>query len=419
MTTLLSLSHGEIAYGAESEKVPLTMKHSGGSKCTILSDGSTKSSVSFSAGQSLYLSSEQPLKGLFIKWSATKIPGEWILKVGDSEIAYGRYNFLHEYVELPEGTTECTLYFPNKLAGIVEIEAYGKGELPKDVQVWDPPCEKADLLVLSTHADDEVLFLGGVCVLYGGQQRLKTQVVYLCDFTLNDYGYRNTTREHEKLDGLWEMGIRNYPVNGNFPDAYSTTLKKAMTQYDYDAVVEFVAENIRRFKPLVLVSQDFKGEYGHGGHMLFAKAAADALEKAADPAEFQKSYANYGIWDVPKAYYHLYTENKLRLDLRSPLSNFGGQNSLTVQKAAYKKHVTQQECWFYVSDEYKDFDCAAFGLYRSLVGLDTEHDDMFENLTTYEKQLETDAEETLRVGEHMFFRFIGGSLSDHLDRIKK
>jgi LmbE family N-acetylglucosaminyl deacetylase len=397
----------------DAEKAEVTFTHSGKKNCAKLTDGATNSSVTFSPGQSLKITSETPLQGLYIKWSATKIPGEWTLLAEGEEFTYGTHNFLHEYVPLPKGTKSCTLTFTDRLAGIVEIEAYGEGNLPKDVQIWYPHCEKADFLVFSTHADDEVLFLGGVCVTYAGEKGLLTQVVYLCDFTLDDYGYMNTTREHEKLDGLWTMGVRNYPVNGSFPDAYSNNIKKAMTQYDYNAVLEFVTENIRRFKPLVLISQDFNGEYGHGAHMMLAKAAADAMEVSADAAVYPGSAEKYGTWDVPKAYYHLYKENRLRLDLRRPLTGFNGKTSLEVQKEAYKKHVTQQGYWFYVSDEKENIDCAAFGLYRTLVGKDTGIGDMLENITTYEKLLEDDLKKTRENGDRRFFGH-GAGLKDCL-----
>ncbi len=409
ISVITGLTQPERVAAAEAGKVNVSYEHSGGKKCDKLSDGSVKdgptssSYVAFAAGESLKVGSKVPLQGLYIKWSAVCLPGEWELITEDGVKICGKYGFVHEYVELPEGTTSCTLHFPNK-AGIIEIEAYEEGDLPRDVQRWEPACEKADLLVLSTHADDEVLFLGAPCVLYAGQEGLKVQVVYLCDFTLNDYGYRNVTREHEKLDGLWTMGITNYPLNGNFPDVYCGNLETAMQKYKYETIVEFVTENIRRFKPLILVSQDFNGEYGHGAHRIFAKAAAEALEICKDASVFEESAIKYGTWNVPKAYYHLYWENKIRLDVRTPLSAFEGATSLDVQKVAFKKHVTQQGTRFVVSDEKPQYDCAAFGLYRSLVGNDTGND-MTENITTYEEMYETAVDMAILRGRKQFFRY--------------
>lgn len=41
-----------------------------------------------------------------------------------------------------------------------ELRLYGPGDLPKDVQRWNPPCEKADLLLIPTIRDED-LFFGG------------------------------------------------------------------------------------------------------------------------------------------------------------------------------------------------------------------------------------------------------------------
>ena len=35
--------------------------------------------------------------------------------------------------------------------------------MPDNVEQWEPPCEKADLLLLTAHSDDEHLFLQGFC----------------------------------------------------------------------------------------------------------------------------------------------------------------------------------------------------------------------------------------------------------------
>ena len=200
-----------------------------------------------------------------------------------------------------------------------------------------------------------------------------------CEFTTSA-----KIREHEKLDGLWESGIKHYPVCGDFPDLYSQTLEAAKKQYVYDDVKAYTTSCIRRFKPLVVVTQDLNGEYGHGGHMLFSHAVAESVETSNDSSVFPESASNYGTWDVPKTYLHLYTENKITMNLRLPLSRMGNRTSIEVQTAAYKKHVSQQWCWFYVSDDY-EYSCADFGLYRTTVGNDTGND-MLENITTYEEQ---------------------------------
>ena len=232
---------------------------------------------------------------------------------------------------------------------------------------------------MSTHADDELLFLGGVLAEYAGQEKLSVQVVYF-----SNYYNGAVIREHEKLDGLWAIGVKNYPVTGNFDDIYAADLASAEKIFGYDKTLSFVVEQIRRFKPQVCVGQDTKGEYGHGTHMLTSKALQEAITISMDPRKYPESAEKYGTHDVEKTYIHLYPENKLYLDCQKPLSEFGGKNAVEVAEEAYKKHVSQQWCWFYVSDSY-EYSCADFGLFRTTVGNDTGND-MMEHVVSYEEQ---------------------------------
>ena len=118
--------------------------------------------------------------------------------------------------------------------------------------------------------------------------------------------------------------------------------------------------------------------------MLLAKAVCEAADNSGTASFKQESADKYGAWDVPKTYIHLYGENKIRMNLRQPLSNMKSRTAIDVAKDAYLQHVSQQWCWFYVSDEY-EYSCADFGLYRSTVGTDTGND-MLENVTTYEEK---------------------------------
>ena len=178
--------------------------------------------------------------------------------------------------------------------------------------------------------------------------------------------------------------VRHYPVNSEFWDKYAESIEGALNYYSYDDVLNYITTQVRRFKPMVVVTQDLNGEYGHGGHMLLAKTVCEAVNNSNDTSFCTDSVTSYGVWDTPKTYLHLYGENKLTMDLRQPLSNMNGRTAVEVAKDAYLKHESQQWCWFYVSDEY-EYSCADFGLYRTTVGNDTSND-MLENIVTYEEQ---------------------------------
>jgi LmbE family N-acetylglucosaminyl deacetylase len=252
---------------------------------------------------------------------------------------------------------------------------------------WLPECEKADVLVFATHPDDEVLFLGAA-IADLADRGYSVEVVHMMN-----YSKSHPVREQERQNGIWALGVRNTPVAGRFDASYPDGLMLFDgTIVDNTALTEYCAEMIRRFKPLVVITQDFNGEYGHIRHKLLAAAVAEAVDNSGDPDFFPASADEYGAWQPLKSYFHLYDKGRITLDLRRPLESRDGLTAVEVAAAAYLKHESQQWCWFYVSDDPEDpkaaqINCAEFGLYQTQVGPDTEGvNDMMEHVTSYEEQ---------------------------------
>ncbi|MGN1197444.1 MAG: PIG-L family deacetylase [Acetatifactor sp.] len=316
---------------------------------------------------------------VYIKWNAPVAPYEIETETGT--ISCGQNGFLHEFIPLEQKSTSLTILLPEQPMGIYEIRIFEDTNVPDDVQIWQPPCERADIMMISAHSDDEILFMGGIIPAYAAEYGASVQVVYMTEFWSTA-----PVREHEKLDGLWTDGLRNYPVCLNLVDKYASNLEEAKKIYDLGSATEALTDMIRRFQPQVVVTHDFNGEYGHGFHMFTATATAAALDAAADDTVRNDTeiYQAKGAWDVPKAYFHLYPENSIHMNLRIPLESMGGKTALEVAKEAYLKHVSQQWCWFYVDDTY-EYSCADFGLYRTRVGYDN-IDSMLDNIVIYSEQ---------------------------------
>ena len=301
------------------------------------------------------------------------------------EIAQTGGIYLSECLELPESLTENQenreIRVTNPRSAkkstpipLAEIHIYTPGELPENVQRWKAPCEKADLMLLAGHPDDELLWFGGVLPVYAGVQKKNVQVCILVP-TL-------PRRRLEELDGLWTCGVRNYPAFGYLRDTYSLSVKDQYSKWGEEGVQKLVTGWVRRFRPEVLITHDFNGEYGHGAHRVCADAAVKALSYAVNPKKFRESYDQYGGWDVPKLYIHLYPENVIDFDWRIPLEEFGGKTAFDVATEAFRCHVSQWDTDYRVEDSGK-CDCSLFGLYRSLVGPDEEKNDLFEHITGY------------------------------------
>ncbi len=349
------------------------------SHCEKITDNNYETSEKFEAGTKVNINSKENIDSIYIKWE--HIPGNWTLEVNGQNIECGTNNFLHEYVKLPMPTTQAVINIPDSGTEIADVYAFSEGELPGFVQQWQPSYNKADILVIATHADDDVLFFGPLIEIYAAQKNARVQVAFFTNMELTE-----NNRCHELLEGLWTMGVKHYPFTMGIKDAYSKSLDVTLEKLNMseDKALEQTVSVIRRFKPQVLVLHDENGEYGHGQHILSSKLGRQALDICPDETRYLDSVNKYGVWNVPKCYLHLYSQNEIRLDARAPIEEFGGKTALDIAKEAYLKHVSQQGPEFFVDDDY-EYSCVRFGLFRTLVGEDTGND-ILENIITYDEQ---------------------------------
>ena len=343
---------------------------SGSGAVSRLKDRSVTTACSTTGKFELKITSETPIYGVYLIWNHT--PPQWEMW-GDTEfVKGGKYGFWHEYKEL-HGGTRYTLSWSGE-GYLADIYLLGEGDLPEYVQVWEPPCEKADFLLLPTHADDEHLWFGGTMPYYGGELGYKIQVVYLMKHV---YG-----RHHELINGLWTVGVRNYPVIAEFIDKYCANLAQAKSYYPEDEVEEFLVENIRRFKPEVIVAHDLAGEYGHGAHILNATVLSEkALYSANNPQKFPESLERYGLWETKKCYLHLYRENEIFINWKEKeLSAFGGINAYDMAQKGFEQHKSQVPFFSMSLDNRARYGNGLFGLYSTTVGPDVQKNDFLENI---------------------------------------
>ena len=261
--------------------------------------------------------------------------------------------------------------YPHKLE-ISELTVLSAGERPEYIQVWEPTWEKADLLAVIAHPDDEYVFLGAVIPWYGAERGERVLVAYITE--------SSTYRRTELLDGLWTAGQRTYPLIGKFHDRYTMSMETAYARLGKNKVRSYLIELFRRYRPEVVVTHDLHGEYGHGVHKVCADAVINALDKSGNAKYDRESAKAWGTWNVPKCYLHLYEKNQVVFSWRDmKMETFGGRTAFEVADDAWHCHLSQQESKYEVYTE-GPYDSQIFGLYRSLVGPDTAHDDFFENL---------------------------------------
>lgn len=353
-------------------------------------------------GASLTLNAEEGISGLYFIFD---MPYESVTLMEDERtVTVDTGGILHFYLDVEKAMgrlpQSLQLTFSSGEASVNELRIFSPGELPDWVEQWNKiPQGEADLLLLSTHGDDEQLFFAGLLPWYAAQQGKRVQVVYFTD-------HRNITsiRVHEMLRGLWAVGVRDYPVFGAFPDYYTFDMEDAYSFYEEegfsrDALLDFVTRQLRYYQPLVAVGHDEKGEYGHGMHQLTSDLLKKAVEVSADSARFPDSAQAYGVWQVPKTYLHLYPENQITLNWDIPMDAFGGKTAYEVTKElgfpCHESQVSDFAWYFQGADRASDverYSPCLYGLWYSTVGPDSEKDDFFENLAPAEAPTEAPTE---------------------------
>lgn len=337
-----------------------------------LTDGDYRSYLPRRAGDTLQIAPTDPdglIGTLYLSWE--KVPGTYELCWDGGTMTCGTNGFLHEAVVLPEPVSRVWFEFHEEVT-LGDVRGFTEGTLPGDVQCWSVPDDSCDILAMPTHADDELLFFGPLLAYYIHERGLDVQVAYMT------HHWDEMPRPHEMLNGLWALGVREYPVIGPWKDQKPWDMESAKMLFDEEAVTAWQVELIRRFKPQILIAHDTEGEYGHYAHILNTLCLQQAVELAADPGSFPDSFALYGAWDTPKMYIHLYGEDPAVFPVHEPMSD--GRTPYEVASAAYACHRSQLK--FYpqiLCQEDPRYDARLFGLYRSTVGPDTGWD-ILENL---------------------------------------
>ena len=383
-------------------------------KTGAITDGSYKSYWESSSRKEpwVVISSEKPIYGLYLCFR--QMPDTYVIQKasGDDWVTVaegGEPRFHHAFFEL-DGLKKIRILSTmekKQAMGFNEIYAFGKGELPDWVQRWEEPVDKADILFLVAHPDDELLFTGGAIPTYDVEREKDVAVAYL--------SFSNTTRRSEALNGLWAMGVRNYPVFGPFSDRYAKT-GKAKDAYKEaggkQKVLDWVNELYRRFRPEVVVTHAEDGEYGHPQHKMIADAAKECFTLAADPMQSPESYQAYDAWQVKKLYLHLYgeKEDQTVLDWDQPLSAFGGKTGAQLASEAFALHVSQKGMGAGKGAKFKvfkiettgkeDYPYDHFGLQSTTVGPDEAKNDFLEHIDfPADTEVSDDAREMTESGE--------------------
>ena len=325
----------------------------------------------------LEVHSQEPVYGIYLmQFEKITAPLSYEIQImgadGEWQTAAQGGEYLIHWHPLKKGVTEFRIYGTSvERIRISELRLYGRGEKPKAVQDWKR-IEKCDLMLLSAHPDDEILWFAGLLPTYAGERGLRVQLAVMAP--------TGGERKLELLHAIWHCGVTAYPEFIGLVDKNGKTVEGQYTAWKgKQRVLRLVTEVIRKHKPEVIVTHGEKGEYGHGAHKATCDAAKQCVKLAAKTKQFPKSAAEYGTWQVKKLYLHEYDKNMIPCDWTVPLSAFDGKSGFQVAEEAFRFHRSQiKRDWEFEAGGKHDN--SAFGLYFSTVGRDTGTGDFMEHI---------------------------------------
>ena len=273
-------------------------------------------------------------------------------------------NFYMDAVPLSSGVREVRMTPQNAEAALSSVRVYSEPYPRHVIQEWEDIPDKIDILFVSTHQDDEMLFFGGAIPAYAAQEDLTVAVLYMTTCS--------RLRCREGLDGLWTAGLRYHPIFLGLEDYNTFNVMEARARWKQFNPEEMLAEVLCRYRPEVVICQDYNGEYGHGQHKLTASLVTSAIENAADPGRPD-------CWNVKKFYVHLYGENQVYMNWNEPLDSTGVITPMFLAMEGFDKHRSQH-AYFSMRRDGTRYDNTLFGLVRTTVGPDLLKNDFMENI---------------------------------------
>ena len=272
-------------------------------------------------------------------------------------------------VPLSEDTVAVTIIAGAAGMDVTRFALYSEGTLPPPFYPWQDTPKGMDYLIVSTHPDDDVLFMGGIIPIYGMERGYVGTVAYVT--TPSRY------RVNEANRCAWEMGARYRPIFLGLADVREDYKDTHTNRFLPEAVTLALVRMLREYRPLVVFSHDVNGEYGHWQHKTVSAAILNACRLSADPSFDTFSYEEFGAWEVKKCYLHLYPENPLVMDIRTPLASMGNRTAFEVAEYAFKMHGSQQNGRHIVENENGRYAMNKFGMAYGTVDAGN---DVFDNI---------------------------------------
>ncbi len=235
-----------------------------------LTDFTYTTTVTMTKGDWFTVSFKPEQKVGAVYWEWRSIPKKALVECLNEagEVVWSREygNIIRFLSVFPEEDVRCVRMTVLEGTGkMAELFVYKKGGIAPKAIVWEDRYDKADIMLVETHGNDDVLVFSAVLPTYTDRNKAVQVVDIACD---------TIGRQRKSSPGSYLNGLRHYKTFFQFTGLHTTNYNSFVEDWikkDSRDPVAMLVQEIRRCRPEVVVTHDiYNGDFNDGSHKLTA-----------------------------------------------------------------------------------------------------------------------------------------------------
>ncbi|HRX57643.1 MAG TPA: phosphodiester glycosidase family protein [Eubacteriales bacterium] len=298
----------------------------------------------------------ETVQGIYLEWY-TLSKAYTIEQYGASGELIGsiaRQDFVNCYYPLDASAATVKIVCDSE-AALSSVTVYGEGTLPDGVEQWEPTLSEADLLFVASTPEAAVTDFYALLALYTVEHQVPTVLTVI--------ERESRTEQGELLAGLWRMGIRTYPVFGDFYCVNNEAYKRVRSSWGVGATDSFVEDELSAYGEKIIITHEPEEMAFDGASQFTAEVVLDVVDDGDDFEALQKVYC-------------VSSEDGTQPDFSQALIAFDGMSVLEAANDAYLENADMRRFHKTLVPS------SVFQLAYTTVGEDAAGDDLLENIDT-------------------------------------
>lgn len=359
VTSSTVLAAAEIA-GTITNDCQFTLPERVRDKAYRFLDAYVESYLPLLKGEELLAEMPEAARGLYLEWYGPN-PAYLIEEIGETGSVIKSHEasaFVNAYFELQEDTRALKITAQEDCQ-LSTLRLYAAdAELPDDLQRWQAPHERADLVFLAATPEAALEDLFAAIAIYAVEHEVQTAIVCMSGGT--------RALQNDLLAALWKLGIENYPYFGGFFTWNDQSYSLVNAEWKVTPVHNYLESMLTALTPRILVTHANDKD-------AINQAKYYTVEQLLKLTGKKKALLS----DIGLEKLYLAADEGTALDLDTPLFSLDGATAReAVEDIAFSQYTTLQIRPAGIEAQAR----ATFKLHYTNVGEDQAGNDLLENI---------------------------------------